>query len=366
MTQLRAQKQAALQLLADGRFPAGGYAHSGGLEPAVLAGHVSNVAELETFLVGRAETAGFVAAVFAAAACSYAGRDDFSALSALEPELDARLPSSELRRVSRQLGRQLLRAMRTIHPHPACTTLRSVLGPAPHQPVVMGVAAAALARTMERLDRLARAAAVHAEDVQVDAGSTLVLTEISAMLALPGSDGGRSMPRIRVRVEEGATLVWLPKPVIAARGCDHIQDMRINLGAGARLLIGEETILGRHLEVSGDFRAMLRISYEDRPLYHQDLRVGPEAEGSRSAAVLGDHRAVGSVIAVDPAWAKTPLAGSALHRDAILTALSGPRYAHQCRGPRQPAVASTPGCQAGRAGCTLATRDRRVAFRCEQ
>jgi urease accessory protein len=202
MTQVGAQRQAALLLLADGRLPAGGYAHSGGLEPAVQAGRVSNAAELEQFLLGRAETAGFVAAVFAAAACSFAAREDFSALSELEPELDARIPSTELRAVSRMLGRQLLRAMSTIHPHPYF----SALGLAPHQPVVMGVAAAAfgldardaalailyetvagpaaaaakvmpidpfgvhaaLVRVSERLDRLASAAAEQADDPVFD------------------------------------------------------------------------------------------------------------------------------------------------------------------------------------------------------
>lgn len=135
-----AQGHAALLLLADGRLPAGGYAHSGGLEPTVHAGRVSDAAELERFLVGRAETAGFVAAAFAAAACVLTAREEVAALSKLEPELDARIPSPELRSVSRTLGRQLLRVMSTIHPHPHFAALAA----APHQPIVMGVTAATL------------------------------------------------------------------------------------------------------------------------------------------------------------------------------------------------------------------------------
>ncbi|CTQ31428.1 urease accessory protein UreF [Jannaschia rubra] len=131
---------AALLLLADGRLPAGGYAHSGGLEPAVTAGRITDMAGVERFLIGRAETAGLTAAAFAAAACSRAARDDLSDLSGLEAELDARIPSPELRTVSRNLGRQLRRAMAGIHPHPHYATL----GAAPHQPIVMGVAAAVL------------------------------------------------------------------------------------------------------------------------------------------------------------------------------------------------------------------------------
>ncbi|WP_433457733.1 hypothetical protein [Micromonospora sp. CA-248212] len=57
-----------LLLLADGRFPAGAHAHSGGLEAAVAAGRVTDLASLEAFLVGRLATAGLVGAAFAAAA----------------------------------------------------------------------------------------------------------------------------------------------------------------------------------------------------------------------------------------------------------------------------------------------------------
>ncbi|WP_324754179.1 urease accessory protein UreF [Roseovarius sp. Pro17] len=140
MEHLGSGGQAALLLLADGRLPAGGYAHSGGLEPAVTAGRVTNMADLESFLIGRAETAGLIAAAFAAAACARAQRGDLSELPELEAELDARIPSPELRKVSRDLGRQLRRAMSSIHPH----SYFAELGVAPHQPVVMGVSAAVL------------------------------------------------------------------------------------------------------------------------------------------------------------------------------------------------------------------------------
>ena len=57
-------------LLGDSRFPAGGHAHSGGVEPAVTAGTVTDLHSLEVFLLGRLRTAGLVAAGLAAAACA--------------------------------------------------------------------------------------------------------------------------------------------------------------------------------------------------------------------------------------------------------------------------------------------------------
>ncbi|MFV2120289.1 urease accessory protein UreF, partial [Streptomyces sp. Act-28] len=59
--------RSALLVLADGRFPAGGHAHSGGVEPAVRAGRVQDAADLERFCRGRLHTTGLTAAALAAA-----------------------------------------------------------------------------------------------------------------------------------------------------------------------------------------------------------------------------------------------------------------------------------------------------------
>ena len=186
-----------LLVLADGRLPAGGHAHSGGLEAAVSAGRVSDLESLEGFLRGRLATAGLVAAAFAAAACarvvdnhrflsdppvflappspgrgrsvagpgrSVDGAVEGSAklsdlavsvappssgrgrsvdnLSVLDEALDARTPSPALRRASRAQGRALLRAGRAMWPLPDAG-----LGREPHHPVALGVVAAAAGLT---------------------------------------------------------------------------------------------------------------------------------------------------------------------------------------------------------------------------
>ena len=130
---------ATLLVLADGRLPAGGHAHSGGLEAQVAAGRVRDVDDLAEFLRGRLATAGLVAAAFAAAACRRTGewRD-------LDAGLDARTPSPALRKASRAQGRALLRAGRAMWPvAPSYPGGFAAPQGGPHQPVALGAVAAA-------------------------------------------------------------------------------------------------------------------------------------------------------------------------------------------------------------------------------
>ncbi|GAA0659242.1 urease accessory UreF family protein [Kitasatospora atroaurantiaca] len=131
----------AFLLLADGRFPAGGHAHSGGAEAAVKAGRVHDTASMAAFLTGRLHTAGLTAAALAAAAA--AGRD----LAELDEAADARTPSPAQRATSRRLGRQLLRAALAAWPHPALDTLKAQYPRGAHQSVALGVTAYAAGLT---------------------------------------------------------------------------------------------------------------------------------------------------------------------------------------------------------------------------
>lgn len=130
-----------LLLLADGRFPAGGHAHSAGVEAAATLQGVRDIATLHEFLAGRLATTGAVAAAFAAAACSAteAGTD----LAVLDAEFAARTPAPALRRASCRLGRQVLRAGRSVWPDPRLDALARAPGQGPHQPIAFGAVAAA-------------------------------------------------------------------------------------------------------------------------------------------------------------------------------------------------------------------------------
>ncbi|MFF1647717.1 urease accessory protein UreF [Streptomyces sp. NPDC058240] len=127
--------RAALLVLADGRFPAGGHAHSGGAEAAVKAGRIRDAEDLAEFCRGRLHTAGLTAAALAAAAAH--GHDPIM----LDEAADARTPSPALRDVARRLGRQLMRAARATWPGPELAALASARPRGAHQPVVLGLTA---------------------------------------------------------------------------------------------------------------------------------------------------------------------------------------------------------------------------------
>jgi urease accessory protein len=133
-----------LLLLADGRFPAGGHAHSSGLEAAVASGRVSCLSTLESFLLGRLHTTGLVTAAFTAAAHAAAGEG--ATLLRLDEELEARMPSPATRTASRKQGGALQRAAKAVWPG-AVFDLLPRRREGVHHAVVLGVTAAAAGLT---------------------------------------------------------------------------------------------------------------------------------------------------------------------------------------------------------------------------
>ena len=96
-------------LLADGRTPSGGYAHSGGLEAALADG----LEDVPGFMRARLHTVGRCQAALAAAA---AAAGELEALLALDGEAAARTPVAALREADRRLGAALLRTASVIWP----------------------------------------------------------------------------------------------------------------------------------------------------------------------------------------------------------------------------------------------------------
>ncbi len=134
-------------LLGDGRWPGGGYAHSGGLEAAVADGSVRDITDLEAFATGRLATSGPLDAWLAVAACrscspgapagvaAPAAPAGLDALAGLDEIADASTPVPALRATSRALGRGLRRSATAMWPALA------VYG-GEHHAVVIGAVAA--------------------------------------------------------------------------------------------------------------------------------------------------------------------------------------------------------------------------------
>ncbi|MGW5123758.1 urease accessory protein UreD [Streptomyces sp. NPDC004069] len=143
-------------------------------------------------------------------------------------------------------------------------------------------------------------------DVEVAADAALVVRTVAATLVLPGPHGRPSHTETHLRVAPGGTLVWLPEPVIAAGRCDHHATTRVDLAPGARLLAREELLLGRRGEAPGAVRQHLRVTLAGRPLHDQEFAVGPDVPGWHGPAVTGGHRALGTLLLVDPDQPSAP------------------------------------------------------------
>ena len=137
-------------------------------------------------------------------------------------------------------------------------------------------------------------------EVQVGPGARLTVRTAAASIALPGI--GPSVVAVNATVAAGATLEWLPQPVVAAHGCDHHLQSSIVLDAGARLVWREELVLGRHGEGPGSVVTRLHADLAGAPLLRHELAVGPPHPAGAGLAVTAGARAIGSVLLVGDDW----------------------------------------------------------------
>jgi urease accessory protein len=179
--------------------------------------------------------------------------------------------------------------------------------------------------------------------IEVGPGALLCVRTAAASVALPGLNGRESVLSVSATVGAGARLEYLPEPVIVADGARHRVDLRVDLAEGAALLLREELILGRHGERGGSCVTRLRVDYGGTPLLRHELAVSGTDEVSLGPAVLAGHRAAGSLLRVEPAWAVPgaggppacdeprvavmPLAGPAV----LVTALAPDALTLRCR-----------------------------------
>jgi urease accessory protein len=190
---------------ADGLFPAGGFAHSFGLETYVQDGGVTDRAGLEEFVAAHLEgSAGPADAVAVAAAVRLAAAGDVAAWVALDERIDAMKAVPELRAASRQMGRQTLRVAAALDPDAFLTAVERAVGDGltpGHHAVAFG---AALGRAGVEPEFAAGAYLYTTAALLVGAGLRL--------MALGQLDGQRVLAAMRPRITRLAAAAATATP----------------------------------------------------------------------------------------------------------------------------------------------------------
>ena len=215
--------------LADGLFPAGGFAHSFGLETYAQDGRVHDRDTLEAFVRAHLEgAAGPADAVAAAVALRAAVDDDHAAWLEVDATLEAMKTVPEFRAGSRQLGRQTARVAAAVAQDPFVATLAQAIedGLTPgHHAAVFG---AALGRRGVTAEAAAAAFLYSTAALLVGAGLRLI--------SLGQLDGQRVITAILPRVAKLAAAaaltnldeMWSFTPALELAGLRHARlEMRL-------------------------------------------------------------------------------------------------------------------------------------------
>ncbi|MEV5989045.1 urease accessory protein UreD [Streptomyces sp. NPDC052051] len=147
-------------------------------------------------------------------------------------------------------------------------------------------------------------------DITAEDRAELEVTTAAATLALRGPTTAPATYEVRLTAGEGATLRWLPQPLISTAGSNLRQTCTVDLAATSRLLLREEQLLGRASEKPGHLVSRIRVHRAGRPLLDQHTAYGDPEPGWDGPAVLGGHRAIGQILIVDPELN--------VHRDPVL------------------------------------------------
>ncbi len=136
-------------------------------------------------------------------------------------------------------------------------------------------------------------------DITAGTRARLEVTGAAATIALRGPTTAQATYDVRIRVDDEASLHWLPEPLISTRGSTLHQTFAVDLAPTARLLMREEQLLGRSGEAPGHLTTRLTVRRGGRPLLDQHTAYGCPAPAWDGPAVLGPHRATGQLLLVD-------------------------------------------------------------------
>jgi urease accessory protein len=220
----------ALLQFGDGLFPAGGFAHSFGLETYAQQGRLRGAADLDALIAAHLDgAAGPADAVAVALAARAALSTDVAALVALDDRLDAMKCVPEFRSASLQMGRQTLRVAAALGEDRVVAALARVVaeGLTPgHHAVVFGAAVGC-----------AGATAAAAATVYLHSTASLLVGAALRLISLGQVDGQRVLAAQRSRIARlaaaaaaasGPDDMWSFNPGLEIAGIRHASlEMRL-------------------------------------------------------------------------------------------------------------------------------------------
>ncbi|MEA2373507.1 MAG: urease accessory protein [Solirubrobacteraceae bacterium] len=162
--------------------------------------------------------------------------------------------------------------------------------------------------------------------IEVGPEAALELVELGATIANHVRGGAGALVDVRVFLAAGARLVWLAEPLIASAGCALEQTTSIALETGARALVGEAVVLGRHGEQPGGVRSRTRITLEGRPVVDETFATDP-AWLLRSTVVAGESRMIEALTLAGMRDGDPSTGAYQAHEPATLWRSLGPAHA---------------------------------------
>lgn len=102
-------------------------------------------------------------------------------------------------------------------------------------------------------------------DLDVGPGVRAAVRSVAATIVYAG-DGEGTRLRTRLRVRDGATLLWQPEPVIVTERARHHSDTSVALDHGATLLADDIVVFGRSGERAGAFSSTTELRVGGEPV----------------------------------------------------------------------------------------------------
>jgi urease accessory protein len=133
-------------------------------------------------------------------------------------------------------------------------------------------------------------------DVRVGAAATLAVRSAGATIVQPGRSVLPARWDNSALVGADAMLDWGPEPTVVTDGATLHTSLRVDLGTGARAVIREVVVLGRHGSVGGRYLGRLDVAVDGVPLLaHTTLLDGADRALGGPGGTAG-ARAVGTLL----------------------------------------------------------------------